>query len=138
MQDSTNSKAYLDAYGQVYVPEYCPLFKKNDLYNYYLKIIPVIRQVARDLGYAIGVHGTLSKDLDLIAVPWTVGQSNHLDLLESIQMVIAGYKGLDHKREKTDDPYIAQDMPHGRRSYIIWIGVHAHIDIAITPVGKQL
>ena len=125
---------YLDAYGQVYKPEHCPLFKKSDLYNYYLRIVPVIKQVARDLGYAIGMHGSLTHDLDLIAVPWVTGEATHEELLDAMQLAIAGYKGMNHKQEKVDKPYIGSDMPHGRRAYIVWIGVHAHIDISITPV----
>ena len=35
------------------------------------KIITKIRQIARKHGWAIGVHGSLKRDIDLIAVPWT-------------------------------------------------------------------
>jgi hypothetical protein len=30
-----------------------------------------IRSISKEVGYAIGVHGSLEKDLDLIAAPWT-------------------------------------------------------------------
>lgn len=30
-----------------------------------------IRSVAAECGYAVGVHGSVRRDLDLIAVPWT-------------------------------------------------------------------
>lgn len=30
-----------------------------------------VRELAREIGYAIGEHGTKERDLDLIAVPWT-------------------------------------------------------------------
>jgi len=35
------------------------------------KRLDQIRAVAKDCGYAIGVHGSERRDLDLIAVPWT-------------------------------------------------------------------
>lgn len=33
--------------------------------------IEAIRSLARQKGYAIGVHGSLERDVDLIAAPWT-------------------------------------------------------------------
>jgi hypothetical protein len=30
-----------------------------------------IREAAKEVGYAIAVHGSLERDLDLIAAPWT-------------------------------------------------------------------
>lgn len=36
----------------------------------YEKLIGPLREVARRLGYALTVHGTLRRDIDLVAVPW--------------------------------------------------------------------
>lgn len=33
--------------------------------------VETIRQLAREVGYAVGVHGSQERDLDLIAAPWT-------------------------------------------------------------------
>lgn len=33
--------------------------------------IEKVREIARQCGYAVGVHGSRQRDLDLIAVPWT-------------------------------------------------------------------
>lgn len=43
-----------------------------------------VREVAREHGYAIGVHGSLARDVDLIAVPWMVEAVSALDLVDSI------------------------------------------------------
>lgn len=32
--------------------------------------IKLIWKLAREVGYAVGVHGSLKRDMDLIAVPW--------------------------------------------------------------------
>ena len=29
--------------------------------------------VAREMGYALALHGSMNRDMDLIAVPWVVG-----------------------------------------------------------------
>lgn len=41
-------------------------------------------RVARRHGYAIGVHGSMSRDLDLIAVPWVESASSPDELLKEI------------------------------------------------------
>jgi hypothetical protein len=43
-----------------------------------------IRKIARELGYAIAVHGSQERDLDLIAVPWVTTAVSHLDLIDAI------------------------------------------------------
>ena len=35
------------------------------------KVINKIRAIAKKHGWAVGVHGTLMRDIDLIAVPWS-------------------------------------------------------------------
>jgi hypothetical protein len=35
------------------------------------RFIEKVREVARDCGYAVAVHGSRQRDLDLVAVPWT-------------------------------------------------------------------
>lgn len=47
-----------------------------------------VRQVALDCGYAIGVHGSEARDLDLIAAPWTVEAVSAQDLVDALCAVI--------------------------------------------------
>lgn len=42
----------------------------HDSHADYDRLIEPLRDVARRLGYALAVHGTLVRDIDLIAVPW--------------------------------------------------------------------
>lgn len=43
-----------------------------------------IRALAREVGYAIGEHGTKERDLDLIAVPWVADAVGNYDLIRHI------------------------------------------------------
>lgn len=43
-----------------------------------------IRDLAREVGYAIGEHGTQQRDLDLIAAPWTEEAVGNWQLMEHI------------------------------------------------------
>lgn len=49
-----------------------------------------IRALAREVGYAIGEHGTKERDLDLIAVPWREGAASPQTLAEHIAKGING------------------------------------------------
>ena len=46
--------------------------------------IGAVRHVARQHGYAIGVHGSMARDLDLIAIPWTVDAVSATALVDAI------------------------------------------------------
>jgi len=49
---------------------------KDEMEAFFKSVLPAIKQAAKECGYAIGVHGSLRRDLDLIAVPWI---EEHLD-----------------------------------------------------------
>lgn len=63
-----------------------------------------IRALAREVGYAIGVHGSLERDLDLIAVPWVADAVEPLALAQHIAAGLGG-EVIDYQR---------QDKPCGR------------------------
>ena len=48
-------------------------------------IIEKIRAIARAKGWAIGVHGTLERDIDLIAVPWTAEATDWYEMYFAIR-----------------------------------------------------
>lgn len=60
---------------------------------FYLEVLPSIRAVARTLGYGIGVHGSMRRDLDLIAVPWVENHSAPDALAKAIQYAACGTYG---------------------------------------------
>jgi hypothetical protein len=79
-----------------------PLVKPADGWQWPgLPDIERIRELAREVGYAVGVHGSLERDLDLIAVPWAVNAVGPFELAEHIA------RGLDGRVvdfEKQDKP----------------------------------
>lgn len=48
-------------------------------------IVYVVREIGRRIGWAIGTHGSMSRDIDLIAVPWTSDAKPAEDLVSAIQ-----------------------------------------------------
>lgn len=71
------------------------------------EVIEKIRAVGRVHGWAIGVHGTLKRDIDLIGVPWTDNASKWEDFFFAVQDAIG--KELGNVTQK----------PHGRMAFLI-------------------
>ena len=47
----------------------------------YVGLLQILTKVANDNGYAIGLHGSLNRDMDIIACPWTGAAIEPQDLI---------------------------------------------------------
>jgi hypothetical protein len=63
---------------------------KSEIEVFYASILPGIREAAKACGYAIGVHGSMRRDLDLIAIPWIASYSDKETLARAIQKAACG------------------------------------------------
>ncbi len=94
----------------------------------YVAILPHIHAVARRAGYAIGVHGSLHRDLDLIAVPWTPAAVSAHELVERIAKRLSWYAS----------PEVVE-RPHGRLSFVLLPPASefrdrtVYVDLSVTP-----
>jgi hypothetical protein len=81
-----------------------------------------IRELAKEVGYAIGAHGSRERDLDVIAVPWIDDAVGNHDLMQHIA------KGLGAKILSTER------KPLGRYAATIQMdGWYKAIDISVCP-----
>lgn len=78
---------------------------EKEMTDFFLSLLPDLRTAARRCGYALGVHGSLKRDLDLIAVPWVEEYSTKDILAKELQMAACGLS-----REK----HVWEEKPHGR------------------------
>ena len=93
------------------------------------------QNVARSKGYAIALHGSQIKDVDLVAVPWTdtaVKTPPHT-LAALIAYSLPGALELDKDGEA------GTDKPHGRigftiRPYVTFGADHWYVDLSVMPV----
>lgn len=88
--------------------------------------LPPIREAARARGYAVAVHGSLKRDIDLIAVPWTNEACSPREVAESIRAAVADVTGacsfLGEVGEK----------PHRRYAYtLVHSGFAGEIDLSV-------
>lgn len=89
-------------------------------------ILPGVREVARFNGYAIAVHGSLKRDIDLIAVPWTEQAGGPDELVQAIRGAIAGVLG---NCVTIGEP---GRKPHGRVAYtLVHPGFCGEIDLSV-------
>lgn len=94
-----------------------------------------IRKTAHEHGYALTLHGSLTRDLDVVAVPWIEDASNEKVLVEAICETAGGYIPPDER-----NPAL---KPHGRKAWIICFGgasgefsseeLPTYIDLSVMP-----
>lgn len=89
--------------------------------------VAAIRKLAMNVGYAIGVHGSQERDLDLIAAPWT-------------SAAVAPSSLMQHIAEGMNGRVLApEDKPLGRKSCNIQIdGWFKLIDLSVCPAVPLL
>lgn len=91
----------IPAIGHVFTfpPEPAPdrwqrIHSRDELEAFYHHILPRIRAAARTCGYAIAVHGSMRRDLDLIAAPWVADHADRDALALAVSRAASGV-GLD-------------------------------------------
>lgn len=85
--------------------------------------LQLIWKLGREVGYAIGIHGSLKRDVDLIASPWTAEAVGNAALVDHLcaGLPAARVGGPEHK-------------PHGRVAVTLQIdGWFKPIDLSIMP-----
>lgn len=84
---------------------------RDELEALYWRALPEIRRAAKEHGYAIGLHGSMRRDLDLIAVPWVEKYSTRDVLAEDIQMAACGFKMSKYEWEQKPNGRMATAFP---------------------------
>jgi len=101
----------------------------------YIMLYPTLCEIARENGYALAIHGTVTRDMDLVAIPWIDNPCTPIKLMELISAhVQANMDIVDGTGEKLSEP---TKKPHGRLAWAIPIGYGAVIDLSIMSVGKH-
>lgn len=110
-------------------------------------MVPFLSTVARDHGYALGLHGSMARDLDLIAAPWIDDAAAPEVLVEALRAAVDGIvlpdgtKGGRWSKEKGEfvDAVIRNPdhKPHGRLAWNIHFSAASFvIDLSVVPRAK--
>lgn len=93
------------------------------------EILPPIRRAAAMEGYAIAVHGSLARDIDLVAFPWVEHAQPPERLIQSVRGIVAGIFGACYLSAE------ATEKTHGRRAWLFHShSMNAEIDFSVMPL----
>ena len=96
-------------------------------------VMPHLTLAARGCGYAIAVHGSRSRDIDMLAVPWVEGADTPELLADRLCGVFSSFMG------RAVQAGGWSDRPHGRRSTtIILPGMCPEIDLSVMPRAAEI
>lgn len=126
-----------------------PIHAKPSLYAFYFD---VVKEIGLQYGYNIVLHGSMNRDLDLIAIPWQEQIGDKMEMLNRIAEAIGGHILF----ETEEDRKRFREKFHGRQCYVInvnrtikakvqgmitefeeYADPQYYIDISVLPVGGQ-
>jgi len=113
-------KIALDRHGQIRVAKA------------YAKTLGPLREVAKQLGYALTVHGSIKRDIDLVAIPWTRKACGPAHLAEALRKETERVIGF--AVYGNDGPF-PRRKPHGRKCWTIHFN-GTYIDLSVMPRVK--
>jgi hypothetical protein len=86
--------------------------------QFYAVCFPKMQEIARDMGYNLVIHGSLNRDFDLIAIPWSFTPSSHIELITSLDEFLNGSIRYPDP-EMFERGYMYSKLPGARSSYVI-------------------
>jgi hypothetical protein len=97
----------------------------------YVWAYPILAEIANEHGYALAIHGSVTRDLDLVAIPWIEEVKAAEDLMQAIAKYVGRYMGgLTGDMVPLSQATI---KPHGRLAWAIPLHNGAVIDLSVMP-----
>jgi hypothetical protein len=104
----------------------------------YVALIPLLTEAAREVGYALAVHGTMGRDLDLVAIPWTEEAGTAEQLILRLLSASGGYLPAERPEgDGTAKGDVAAQRPHGRRAWSLYFGDKPYADVSVMPLAPK-
>ncbi len=108
----------------------------DEMQQFYLSLLPAIREAAHSCGYAIGLHGSTRRDFDLMAMPWIDTHTSKDELAKAVQEAACGMFNAKYQWEQKPVGRVATSFP------ICWTEFHykpgeprmvgaGHIDLSV-------
>lgn len=86
-----------------------------------------LQTICASNGYALALHGSMQRDLDAVAVPWT----DRATSAETLVACICGGMGL------SIGPGSPADKPHGRRVWTLMLWEWGFVDLSVMPLLRE-
>ena len=92
---------------------------------FYACIWDDLRQAAMDCGWALGLHGSLNSDMDIMAMPWTEDAKDVDEMIEALSNCFT------ESPFKEEHKYAHWGRVHNRVIYTMSIWADFHLDISV-------
>lgn len=107
------------------------------------EVIDPLRACARELGYAITVHGSLARDIDLVAIPWTWTAAPAKELAEAVRLKAEEVMAIAFMNPvEAEDEFHQNGCPrmkaHGRLVWSYHLGGGPYIDLSVMPITENI
>lgn len=96
-------------------------------------IMPAIKRNARKMGYAVAIHGSQLRDIDLVAIPWTDNALSAKSFVRYLYKVVALVNPKGRVFMSPSSGLKPSQKPNGRQAWSIHIGWHTYIDLSVMP-----
>lgn len=97
----------------------------------YPQALAILRYVGAQCGYAIAVHGSERRDLDVVAVPWVDEARSAEEFIEALREAFKRYE-FTAMHSEGDHP-LPRKLPHGRLCWPFHFGGGPYLDLAVMP-----
>jgi hypothetical protein len=99
----------------------------------YTHILHHLAVRARELGYALALHGSMTRDLDVVAIHWVDAAVSAKELADALMQNCGGFLKpieAEHEHFQNGSPGA---KPHGRLVWSIQLGGGPYIDLSVMP-----
>lgn len=121
--------------------------KKPNRAPVFVGLYPGMCDVARGLGYALAIHGTVATDLDIIACPWTDEAVDAVTLKDALMAHLSACGYGDLMRMELPEDVVQQVLarkepgteeggtrkPHGRLAWNLYMQCGSKVDLSVMP-----
>jgi len=90
-----------------------------------------LAEIARKHGYSLAIHGSLQKDLDLVAIPWIEDADDKEILVEALR------KHCEACITLISSDVNPEQKPHGRIAWNLYMEHGAKVDLSVMPMKKK-
>jgi len=116
---------------------------------YYSIIYAQLDRIVQRFGWALTLHGSMSRDMDIVLIPWTEDAEHEDKVIDAIKIFVEG-KHITAMRKRNEKKINASskdgmahfsitEKPHGRKAITLFIGISSYyLDISIMPRIEQV
>lgn len=83
--------------------------------QFYANCFEQLKTIAHQFGYNLVIHGSMDRDMDLVAIPWATLVKPHTDMLDALVAYLGGHINPESEKSRK----LFAERHHGRMNYII-------------------